>query len=187
MISYTERSDHDLIVLLKGDDERAFTELYNRYWKKLFVIAAHRLTRLEDAEEVVQDLFTALWHRRHVLKLTSELRHYLSASVKYRVIKVLDKYYNQQRYIDTALMSEKVDDSTQEQLAFDELRDELAGYVKQLPEKCRLVFRLSREEGYSQKEIAETLQISEKTVEAHLGKAFKTLRTKLAGFLITLL
>jgi RNA polymerase sigma-70 factor, Bacteroides expansion family 1 len=187
MNSYTERSDRDLIVLLKGDDELAFTELYNRYWKKLFIVAANRLTHLEDAEEIVQDLFATLWHRRHTLDLTSELAHYLTVSVKYRVIKLLDKYHNQRRYINAILSNDKVDNSTQEQLAFDELREELAAYVNQLPEKCRLVFRLSREDGYSQKQIAETLQISEKTVEAHLGKAFKTLRAKLASFMITLL
>lgn len=187
MNSYTERSDRDLIVLLKGDDELAFTELYNRYWKKLFIVAANRLTHFEDAEEIVQDLFATLWHRRHTLDLTSELAHYLTVSVKYRVIKLLDKYHNQRRYINAILSNDKVDNSTQEQLAFDELREELAAYVNQLPEKCRLVFRLSREDGYSQKQIAETLQISEKTVEAHLGKAFKTLRAKLASFMITLL
>lgn len=187
MNSYTERSDRDLIVLLKGDDELAFTELYNRYWKKLFIVAANRLTHFEDAEEIVQDLFATLWHRRHTLDLSSELAHYLTVSVKYRVIKLLDKYHNQRRYINAILSNDKVDNSTQEQLAFDELREELAAYVNQLPEKCRLVFRLSREDGYSQKQIAETLQISEKTVEAHLGKAFKALRAKLASFMITLL
>ncbi len=187
MHAYTERTDRDLIVLLKEDDELAFTELYNRYWKKLFIIAANRVIHLEDAEEIVQDIFTALWHRRYTLDLTSELAHYLAVSVKYRVIKLLDKYYNQQRYVDSVIFSEEADNSTQEWLAFDELREELARHVSQLPEKCQLVFRLSREEGYSQKQIAETLQISEKTVEAHLGKAFKTLRAKLASFMITLL
>lgn len=100
---------------------------------------------------------------------------------------MLDKYHNQERYIDSVVSQDQVDDSTQEWLAFEELRAELAKYTQQLPEKCRLVFQLSREDGYSQKQIAEALQISEKTVEAHLGKAFKTLRSKLASFMTTLL
>jgi len=186
MYIYTDKADADLVNMLRSNDEGAFTELYNRYWKKLFVIAASRTARLEDAEEIVQDIFTALWRRRQTLNLTSELTHYLAVSVKYRIIKMLDKYYNQERYIDSMLYKQQVDDSTQEWLAFDELKEELAKHVRQLPEKCRLVFQLSREEGYSQKQIAETLQISEKTVEAHLGKAFKTLRSKLAGFMMTL-
>lgn len=184
---YTEKADEDLLTLLRCDDALAFEELYNRYWKRLFIIAANRTVHPEDAEEVVQDIFTALWHRRHSLTITSELAHYLAVSVKYRVIKILDKYHNQQRYVDSLVRKDEVDDSTQEWLAFDELREELAHYVKQLPTKCQLVFKMSREEGYSQREISETLQISEKTVEAHLGKAFKILRSKLASFMLLLL
>jgi len=187
MYSYKDKADADLFDMLRSDDEGAFTELYNRHWKKLFVAAASRTIRLEDAEEIVQDIFTALWRRRQTLNLTSELTHYLAVSVKYRIIVTLDKYFNQERYIDSMLYKEQVDDSTQEGLAFNELTEELAKHVQQLPEKCRLVFQLSRDEGYSQKQIAETLQISEKTVEAHLGKAFKTLRAKLASFMMTLL
>lgn len=187
MLFYTEKEDEDLLTLLKCNDALAFEELYNRYWKRLFVIAANRTVHPEDAEEIVQDIFTALWRRRQSLTLTSELAHYLAVSVKYRIIKMLDKYHHQQRYIDSLVLKGEVDDSTQEWLAFDELREELAHYVKQLPTKCQLVFKLSREEGYSQKDIAETLQISEKTVEAHLGKAFKILRSKLASFTMMLL
>lgn len=186
MSAHVHRNDEELLTLLAQGNEGAFTEIYNRYWKKLFVIAAGRINSLEEAEEIVQDIFTKLWMRRANLNVTAGLSGYLAVSVKYRVIKALDKYYNHQRYIDT-VMNDEVDDSTQEQLAFDELKHELAYYVARLPEKCRLVFQLSREEGYSQKQIAEELSISEKTVEAHLGKAFKTLRTKLASLMVTLL
>lgn len=184
---YTQKTDSDLFKLLKMDDKQAFTEIYMRYWKKLFTVASHKLASLEEAEEVVQDIFTALWNRRATSVLTSDLSKYLAVSVKYRVIKTLDRRYNQQRYINSLGQHAQVDDATQEWLAFDELREELAKYVQQLPEKCRLVFQMSREAGYSQKQISEKLDISEKTVEAHLGKAFKVLRSKLASFMITLL
>ena len=187
MPNYNDATDNDLLLLLKSDNEAAFTTLYNRYWKKLFVVASYRVGSLEEAEEIVQDIFTALWKRRNTLVLTSDLAKYLAVSVKYRVVKVLDKHYNKRRYIDSLVISEQVDNSTEERLSFDELCEELAKYVKQLPERCQLVFRLSREDGLSQKQIAETLQISEKTVEAHLGKAFKTLRTKLGSFMALLL
>lgn len=182
-----QKTDRDLLLLLQQGDEQAFTELYDRYWKKLFVIAANRVHNLEDAEEIVQDIFTALWRRRGSLDITSDLSAYLAVSVKYRVIKLLDKYYHQQQYIDSIVIHDQIDDSTRERLAFDELREQLAVYVNQLPEKCRLVFQLSRDAGYSHKQIADELGIAEKTVEAHLGKAFKTLRTKLAGFMMNLL
>lgn len=187
MPSHNSLSDEVLVSILKTGDESAFTEIYNRYWKKLFVVAAHRIKNLEDAEEIVQDIFTALWKRRSMLNLTSDLSSYLAVSVKYRVIKTLDKYYNQQRYIDSLVFGDAVDNGTQEWLAFEELRDQLAKCVADLPEKCRLVFQLSREHGYSQKQIAQQLHLSEKTVEAHLAKAFKTLRSKLAHYMLTLL
>jgi len=183
----SEKTDIELLVLLSNSDGEAFTEIYNRYWRKLFVIAANRIKNLEDAEEIVQDIFTSLWKRRTELAQVSDIASYLSVSVKYRVIKMMDRYYNMQKYVDSVLAREQFDDSTQQSLAFNELQQELSIHVQQLPEKCRLVFQLSREEGYSQKQIAQELGISEKTVEAHLGKAFKTLRSKLAGFMMTLL
>lgn len=185
---YSQKTEIELLTQLGQSDESAFTEIYNRYWQKLFVIAAKRLNNLEEAEEIVQDIFTALWVRRFSLDLTSDLSSYMAVSVKYRVIKTMNKYYTKQKYIDSILsQGQKVDDSTQQLLALEELQKEVAKYVGQLPDKCRLVFQLSREKGYSQKQIAQKLGISEKTVEAHLGKAFKVLRSKLAGFMTTLL
>lgn len=187
MITYPDLTDNELYLRLNTGDENAFTEIYNRFWKKLFTIAVNRIGNLEDAEEIVQDIFTALWNKRFDLVLRSDLANYLAVSVKYRVIKALDKQYNEKRYVDGLMRQGQVDDSTQQQLAFEELQEELEKHIQELPEKCQLVFRMSREDGYSQKKIAEELRISEKTVEAHLGKAFKKLRIKLAGFLTTLL
>jgi len=180
-------SDNDLYVRLTMGDKNAFTEIYNRFWKKLFTIAAHRVGNLEDAEEIVQDIFTSIWNKRFDLVLRSDLSSYLAVSVKYRVIKILDKQYNQKKYLEGLISHAQIDDSTQQFLAFEELQEELEKHINTLPQQCQLVFRLSRELGYSQKKIAEELCISEKTVEAHLGKAFKRLRIKLAGFLTTLI
>lgn len=184
---YRNLLDLDLMELLKRDDKEAFTEIYNRYWKKLLLVARNKLERLEDAEEIVQDIFVNLWNRRQEIHISTSLHSYLAVSVKYRVIKTLDKYFNKQNYINNLVASNFVDDSTQERLRFNELFGQLNHYVSDLPEKCRLVFRLSRDLGYSQKQIAEELQISEKTVEAHMGKAIKTLRAKLSHFIYTLL
>jgi len=185
MCDYNILNDEDLTGLLPAGDEHAFTEIYNRYWKKLFTIAANKLNDLDEAEEIVQDIFVSLWKRRHNLGVINTLSSYLAVSVKYRVIKTLDKRFNQQKYSDynkTAISL--ADNSTEEWLEFEELRSKLAEFVAELPEKCRMVYRLSRELGLSQKQIAEEMGIAEKTVEAHLGKALKTLRTRLSQFLL---
>lgn len=184
---YKNLSDKELIDLLKCNNNQAFTEIYDRYWKKLLTVAHNKLDRFEDAEEIVQDIFVNLWNRREDIEINVSLNNYLAVSVKYRVIKTLDKYFNRQHYVNTLVASNYVDDSTQEWLQFNELFDQLNHYVADLPEKCQLVFKLSRELGYSQKQIADKLQISEKTVEAHIGKAIKTLRAKLSHFIFTLL
>ena len=180
-------TDIELITALKMGDAAAFAEIYDRYWDKLFYVDARKLDQLEDAEEVVQSVFISLWNRRLSLNITSTLRSYLSVSIKYRVIKVLEKQYHQRKYVDSLKNRGLLDDSTQEWLEFMELKDQLEQLVLELPDKCRLVYRMSREQGFSQKEIAEKLDISEKTVEAHLGKATKTIRAGLNVFLTLLL
>jgi RNA polymerase sigma-70 factor (family 1) len=182
---YNILNDKELTTLLQQGDECAFTHLYNRYWSKLFAIAANKIKELDEAEEIVQDIFVSLWKRRNELGVIDTLSSYLAVSVKYRVIKVLDKRNSQQKYSDYSQHSADIaDDSTQQWLEFEELRSRLACFVADLPEKCRLVYQLSRESGLSQKKIAAELGISEKTVEAHLGKALKTLRTRLSQFLL---
>lgn len=187
MNRYRSLTDAELTGLLVHGNHSAFTEIYNRYWKRLFVVAANKIKDLEEAEEIVQHIFVSLWNRRENLKITSSLAAYLSVSVKYRVIKALDKQYHQKKYTESLGMRGLTDDSTQEWLDFLELKERLEKLVSALPEKCRLVYRMSREQGFPQKRIAEELEISEKTVEAHLGKAIKALRTGLNQFMMTLL
>ncbi len=182
--NYNILSDKELTTLLQAGDEHAFTEIYNRYWQRLFAIAANKLKELNEAEEIVQDIFVSLWKRRDELGKIETLSPYLAVSVKYRVIKHLAKRHSQQKYTDYSQYLSVADDSTEQWLEFEELRSRLAMFVADLPEKCRLVYRLSRESGFSQKRIAAELGISEKTVEAHLGKALKTLRARLSSFLL---
>jgi len=184
---YKNFTDVELVATLKTDDKTAFAEIYDRYWDKLFSMAGHKLDQLEDAEEVVQNIFISLWNRRATLNITSTLNSYLAVSVKYRVIKVLEKQYHQRKYTDSLGAQQRLDDSTQEWLEFTELKAQLEQLVRELPDKCQLVYRMSREDGFSQKEIAGKLDISEKTVEAHLGKALKTIRSGLSTFISMLL
>lgn len=188
MVAVNMLSDNELLALLRDSGQAAFTEIYNRYWEKLFAVAGNKIGDLDEAEEIVQDIFVALWKRREELQVTGTLGAYLAVSVKYRVIKVLDKRASQQKYAEHRKQSfSLLDDSTQEWLQFEELKERLNKLVADLPEKCRLVYQLSRDSGYSQKEIADELGISEKTVEAHIGKALKTLRTGLHSFFAFLL
>lgn len=180
MSSYVEYSDCELMDLLRSGDRLAFSEIYNRYWKKLFAIGSNKIGQFEEAEEIVQDIFISLWDRREEIVITSSLSAYLAVSVKYRVIKILAKRYQHSKYEEHSLAVLPFStNSTEDWLEFLELKSRLEVLVAKLPEKCRLVYKASREQGYSQKQIAEEFGISEKTVEAHIGKALKSLRTGL--------
>lgn len=181
--------DQVLIDRMVADDELAFTQLYTRYWKVLLSIATNKLDNISEAEEIVQDIFVALWKRRKELNIRSTLSNYLAVSVKYRVIKVLAKKEHHRQYEDYQLNhASLLDNGTQEWLNFEELRVRLGELVIQLPKKCRLVYQLSNESCLSQKQIAAELNISEKTVEAHMARAMKSIRAGLSQFLsLTLL
>jgi RNA polymerase sigma-70 factor (family 1) len=184
---YNTYQDEQLLLLLKDDSEGAFTEIYHRYWDKLYIVAMHRLDDMEEARELVQDIFYNLWKKRGVLQLDHSLNTYLATAVKYEVINRYASRYRLQRYQKYASgqWQEAISD-TQNQLQFNELKEQLATLVRGLPEKCRIVFELSRDKGYSQKKIAAELGIAEKTVEAHLSSALRKLRTGLSH-LFTLL
>lgn len=188
MEEYNTLTDIELLTLLAKSDQNAFTAIYNRYWEKMFALAARKVDDLHDAEEIVQEIFVSLWNKRENLQITSSFNNYLAVSVKYRVIKTLARQQIHKRFENSEMNNISIlDNSTMEYLDFDELKSKLEHYVSELPEKCRLVYQLSREAGFSQKQIAEKMSISEKTVEAHLSKAIKTLRIRLNKFMLVAL
>ena len=179
--SYDEK---ELLLLLANGDEFAFTEIYNYYWKNLFSVASLKLNNPSEAEELVQDIFLDLWKRRKELQITSSLNAYLAAAVKYKIINILAKRNHHLSYSNHAEKnSNNTDLSTEQWLSFQELQGRLGKLVIALPQKCRLVFQLSRDAGLSQKAIASELGIAEKTVESHLSKAIQTLRLGLKSLL----
>ena len=180
-------TDEKLLELTREDNRVAFTELYERYWKKLFVIAANKLKDIAVAEELTQDILADVWQRRYSIRITTTFSAYLAVAMKYKVIDYLARQSHRNRYEEYMLINgNRYDDSTENWLSFEELRGRLEKLVSALPEKCRVIYQLSREQGYSNKRIATEQSISEKTVEAHLGKALKTIRSRLDIFLMLL-
>jgi len=175
--------ENELLSRLKNGDEQAFTQLYQKFWQSLFVLASRKTKDFFEAEEIVQEIFLDIWNRREKLHIQSSLSNYLAVCVKYKVITLMAKKNQEQRYQQFASRREELDFSTQNWLSFEELVSQLRQETDKLPEKCKLVFELSREKGLSQKQIAAHLGIAEKTVESHLTKALRTLRTSLGQFL----
>jgi len=188
MTNYIKFTDSKLLELMAQDDQVAFTTIYNRYWIKTLNLAVHKIGDIMEAENIIQDIFVSLWKRRHSLIITNALENFLLVSVKYRVIKVLNNQRTERLYNETNCFTVDVlDDSTQQYLSFEELRQRLEMLIGKLPEQSRLIYRLNKEENMSYKAIAEELNITERSVEAHLARAKKTLKTALGSFLATFL
>src|SRR5699024_840842 len=121
--------------------------------------------------------------RRGRLEIKHSFYTYIAAVLKYEIIRKLAQR-KKLRLINKGFSEDPphtvlADNSTQELLNFNDLQQRLEASIGNLTEKCRLVFRLSREKGMSQKEIAASLNISPKTVEAHISSAIKKLRAAL--------
>ncbi|HLT73213.1 MAG TPA: RNA polymerase sigma-70 factor [Cyclobacteriaceae bacterium] len=184
MSSYHSHTDEHLFSLLRKDDEKAFTELYDRFWKRLLVRANVLLNSSEDAEELVHDIFVRIWKGRHTLVIKSTFHTYIAAALQYGCFEILANRKRQRSRQMIGEMPEIADLTTQQRLDFDCLREELEAVINLLPEKCQLIFRLSRTEELSNKEIAERLDISVNTVRTQMHRALGKLKASLNLFFL---
>ncbi|MBC7743789.1 MAG: RNA polymerase sigma-70 factor [Flavobacterium sp.] len=180
MLNFENITEHDLLVSLKESRADAFEEIFNRYWLKLYCSSCKKIKNKEVSEEIVQDVFTALWLNRETLNIRDSLGAYLYTAIRYRVINHIKKEIIRNAYKEKMLIvSDNLDTSLEENILLNDLNRNLEREIKYLPEKCRSVFELSRKQHKSNREIAEFLHISEKTVENHLTKAIRRLRVGL--------
>jgi RNA polymerase sigma-70 factor (family 1) len=161
--------------------EQLFESQYKRYWRKLYYTCYSRLQDEELARDMVQDLFRSLWERRLDLDMGEEFEGYLMRAVKFR----LSSYYRQKVLHEKKLEEfcygqEYTDCETEKTVAFNGLVERVNSLVSQLPERCCLIYRLSREQGLNNREIARELQLAEKTVENQLTKALSYLKRHLS-------
>ncbi|WP_164974205.1 RNA polymerase sigma factor [Filimonas effusa] len=176
MSTKQENSEQELLLQLREGNEKAFTEIYYLYWKLMFYVASNKLNNPHDAEEVVQEVFADLWRRRAAVRVDVSLKAFLAAAVKFQVYALMARRYRESEKKAQLEVVQQTTPSPDEQLQLKFLYEQFYDLTQQLPEKCRLVYRLSREEGLTNKEIAGHLDISEKTVESQMTKALKKLR-----------
>lgn len=179
-------SEQELLLQLRENSEAAFTAIYHQYWRLLFSVAANKLDNTTDAEEIVQEVFADLWRRREGITIELSLKSYLAAAVKFQVYSFMAKKAREAQRQAAFPVEETTALSPEEQLYRKELQQQLYDITLQLPDKCRLVYQMSREEGLSNKQIAEQLSISEKTVESQITKALRRLRSGFRSLLFNL-
>lgn len=186
MKNYQQYEEKELLFLLSQHDQAAFTELYDRFWKKLYVIAYNRLKDKESAEDTVHDVFLSLWVNRRVINI-DQLENYLAVAVRFSVLSKIRKKMRERKF-ERSLEQASVIELPQElSLHNKQLLERVKIEVEKLPEKCRLIFKYSRDAGMPVKEIARELNLSPKTVENQLGKAIRHLKLATRSLLHTIL
>lgn len=166
-------------------DEESFFQLYERYWHRLYAQALKYLPDNFQAEEVVQDLFTSLWQRKEKLELFEDtIENYLVRAVRFRIARVYSDEARKVKKMEEFHLrnSSQQSNSTEKQVLYNFLREDVDKLVKLLPERCRAVYLLSRVKGLNNREIAVNLLISEKTVENQLTKALNFIRKGLREY-----
>lgn len=169
-------------------DESAYYELFELYWEQLYSIAFKILRNQEIAKDIVQDLFLSIWEKRNS-KDIQNIESYLTRAAKFSALKeIRDNHFKNVEPIDERL---ELAESIGHDIELNELQVHIESVIEELPDKCKAVFKLSRNEQLSNKEIAEKLNLSKRTVETHISNALKHLRKKLPkdqliSFLITL-
>ena len=172
-------SETQLVDLLHEGNSSAFEEIYKRYWFKLYSIAFRHLGVKEECEELVQNVFLSIWNRRENIQI-KKLDIYLTVSIKNQIYDFIKSQISYRKYQEYAILQEVMQSSMPFQtLHYGELSDAVEAALARLPEKSAEVFRRSRFSNQSVKQIAEDLNLSDKTVEYHITKSLKFLKENL--------
>lgn len=161
-------------------NKRQFEEFFQLYWKRMYAFALKSIGDEDDAKEIVQDVFKSLWERRAELQL-QDAERYLLRSVKLKSLEFLRNRGNKQRHHELISIS-KTEVYEDNNLYYKELKNHLDDAVDSLPKQCKNVYKLSRDEGLTNKEIATNLLISERAVEYHISKALSVIKIRLKKY-----
>ena len=183
-IGHSSYTLEELLLRIKEDDQRAFDELYTRTWKQLYVKTYSKL-KIEDlSKDIVQEVFVDFWNKRHARDIQN-VQAYLMQAVKF---KVLDEFRKSRyEFVELDNFIEQIRDSNDadSQLISKEFFMALKAWTETLPAKRREIFKLKYEEGLSNKEIAERLDVSVKTVQNQLLNSSAELKLLLRTALFT--
>lgn len=174
-------SDIDLVATMQTGDQLAFRQIYDRYWKSLYLRAAKNVGE-DEAKDLVQEVMVSLWNRRQQITMTREedLSKYLFTALKYRTISFYT--YTTTQIKKAATLDMTFEASPDTLMENKELGAVLDAVITGMPEKMQLIFRMSREDDLPIATIAAQLDLSEQTVKNQTTQALKRLRAAVLDY-----
>jgi RNA polymerase sigma-70 factor (family 1) len=170
----------DDLASLKSGNLSVFNSVYMCYGRKIYALSFRFLKNQQQSEEIVQETFINLWVNREKIDLQGNIYLYLYVIAKRLCLNELRKI-NQSAELFSGLIGRisELHNATEEEIMANDMEQFVAKLLQKLPSQQQLIFKMSRDEGLSHREIAEKLQISPNTVKNHMVEALRTLKSKL--------
>lgn len=170
----------DIILkrISREDDEKALKVLFDAFYGKLFETAKFYLNNYPAAQEVVSDVFIKFWNNRSNIENIENVKSYLFIAVKRQSLNYIrDNKKRMHQSLDEINCSTYIESRSPDKILLtSEFTEILNNTIRDLPSKCCLVYSLVKDDGMKYQEVADTLNISIKTVEMHVGKALKRIK-----------
>lgn len=177
---HINNDEHSLVLRLINGDEEAFCELYASYKNRLIYFAMRFLKSRDYAEDIFQDAFTIIWQSRRFINPDASFSNYLYTIVRNRILNQLRNLENHDK-LREHILSQAVDytNETHEKVLENDLKQLIDKGLQMLTPRQQEIFKMSREQHLSHREIAETLGITVNTVQESISTSLRTLRTYL--------
>jgi RNA polymerase sigma-70 factor (ECF subfamily) len=177
-----------LLEKVRESDQSSFSFIFTVYYSDLVQFAGTFIRDLDTCEEIVQDTFVYFWESRQTLIIQTSLKSYLLKMIQNRCIDWLRHLKIREQYNTYADHQFRLmENNTENYIFFSELEANLEEALNLLPPEIALAFRMNRQEGLTQNEIAARQNVSVRTIEVRIGKALILLREQLKDYLITIL
>ena len=162
---------------------KEFEKVFKEFYPHLCLYALRFVKTKDLSEEIVQNLFCQIWENRKDLNIHTSIKAYLYRSTYHNALQVLRKKGSQNKYEEYVKHHHNEYESTSNTLEEKEINKIVQQTLSTLPQRCGIIFKMSRFEGLKYQEIAKKLSISVKTVEANMGKALKAFRHNLKDYM----
>lgn len=167
----------DVQSRLAEDDQEALKTLYDHFNRRLFELAYAIVRSKEMAEEVVGDVFIQVWQKRVRIRTVENLPFYLYMMTRNRARSYLRSFRRHLNLDDLALPLYQIEANPEDLMISGEALQSINRAINELAPKCRMIFKLVKEDGLKYREVAELLHLSMKTVENQMGIALKRIHT----------
>lgn len=177
MLAKQIHNEPELLELLKAGDKNAFSSIYETFAPSLISFAASKVSSLDEARDIIHDLFAHLWDERERINITVSLKSFLFAATRYRIIDHIRRSVTRKEYAGMLQrLSDRIIVDAEAELVSKNMYQALEHAVEDLPSRTKQIYRLSRYRHLAVKEIACELGLSEQTVKNQLSSALNHLR-----------